>query len=535
MVRALASLDPGLGLVSKTVVIYPGNPNNFVTRQGSIESFLFSPLGGLCPPRPPELSRDFVLFQVPRYEGRSPLWRPVTLGHELGHVPAALPAARASIGQLMNQVIDANVAGTLQLPFQHLPPGVVGVASVVGGWFTELLCDAVALLRYGPAGVASLAEYFDVAGANDAGASHPPKWLRLECLFGWLGGIPAELEPIVEPFRGLAAPPPLQAWESFVVDAVRNAAPGLLALASTWTPAPYDFHAKAATISDLGVLLARGVPCGQLYDSGGSRVEVAEADVVNACWLVRSDPGLATPPTEALAAKALSDLEFLETWEGAGGQLLHQLPDGGPPAATPAAGVLHFSELASRLRRPAPGCIGVSPLLPDAISGAAIDLRLGRSFIVFARSGTSSFDPLDEVDATALQRSVELDWGRSLVLHPNELVLAATLEYITLPVDLAAQVITRSSFGRLGLLSATAVQVHPGFRGCLTLELANLSNVPLHLTPGQRIAQLVVSHVDGTPSGAAVPKYDCPTGPQFSRVGTDPESAVLRNLRPTQP
>jgi deoxycytidine triphosphate deaminase len=128
-----------------------------------------------------------------------------------------------------------------------------------------------------------------------------------------------------------------------------------------------------------------------------------------------------------------------------------------------------------------------------------------------------------------MQHAVGLAWGEKFVLHPNEVVLAATLEYIVLPGDLSAQVITRSSFGRLGLLSATAVQIHPHFHGCLTLELVNLGVVPVELTPGERVAQLVVtrtalSDVDDHK------KYRCPTGPEFSRVRDDGESAILRQL-----
>lgn len=90
-----------------------------------------------------------------------------------------------------------------------------------------------------------------------------------------------------------------------------------------------------------------------------------------------------------------------------------------------------------------------------------------------------------------MQSLIRKGWGESFYLHPGELVLAATLEYIVMPADLTAQVITRSSYGRLGLLSATAVQVHPDFHGCLTLELVNLGEMPLAITPGERVAQLM--------------------------------------------
>lgn len=53
-----------------------------------------------------------------------------------------------------------------------------------------------------------------------------------------------------------------------------------------------------------------------------------------------------------------------------------------------------------------------------------------------------------------MQMAVEKAWGDVFHLHPGQLVLAATLEYLVMPPDLAAQVITRSSYGRLGLISA---------------------------------------------------------------------------------
>ncbi len=89
---------------------------------------------------------------------------------------------------------------------------------------------------------------------------------------------------------------------------------------------------------------------------------------------------------------------------------------------------------------------------------------------------------------------------------------------------------SRGINGRLGLLTATAVQVHPHFHGCLTLELTNLGTLPLVLTPGERICQLVVS--PARPSEQPPPaKYFCGTAPEFSRVRDDPESAVLKALR----
>jgi hypothetical protein len=38
----------------------------------------------------------------------------------------------------------------------------------------------------------------------------------------------------------------------------------------------------------------------------------------------------------------------------------------------------------------------------------------------------------------------------------------------------------------------TAPWIHPCYRGCLTLEIANVSNTPLILYPGRSIGQLIL-------------------------------------------
>ena len=117
------------------------------------------------------------------------------------------------------------------------------------------------------------------------------------------------------------------------------------------------------------------------------------------------------------------------------------------------------------------------------------------------------------------------------VLHPSELVLAVTFEEVRVDVDSQAQVLSRSSLGRLGLLSATAVHINPGFVGCLTLELVNLSSVPLNLAPGQRIAQIVPTVALGTSSVYEGRYQDSGARPQLSAVREDLDSKILRGMQ----
>jgi len=110
-------------------------------------------------------------------------------------------------------------------------------------------------------------------------------------------------------------------------------------------------------------------------------------------------------------------------------------------------------------------------------------------------------------------------------LHPGEFGLAAIHEYIRLPKDLCADVVGRSSWARLGLIIAMATFVHPGYAGCLTLELQNLGQTPIRLKPGLRVAQLIFRETtltalsDDVLEGLPWPnQVVCSFAPEYSEV-----------------
>jgi dCTP deaminase len=148
----------------------------------------------------------------------------------------------------------------------------------------------------------------------------------------------------------------------------------------------------------------------------------------------------------------------------------------------------------------------VGPLLEPveqlSASQASIDVRLGCDFRLAAASNIGVFDEFAEppanhfADLARVYQHLYVPLGEAVTLHPHQFILALTLEYIRLPSDLMAYVIGRSSFGRLGLIIATAIGVHPHFFGPLTLELRNLGEVPVRLYPGQTIAQLFFHELD---------------------------------------
>lgn len=125
-------------------------------------------------------------------------------------------------------------------------------------------------------------------------------------------------------------------------------------------------------------------------------------------------------------------------------------------------------------------------------SNASLDLHLGRWF---AKKKARNRPVIDFYDAeekrnSNLASTYYVPFGNDFVLHPHNFVLAVTLEWIRMPADLSAYITGRSSWGRHGLIIETAPGVHPGFTGCLTLEMANVGDVPIKIRPGTRICQL---------------------------------------------
>jgi dCTP deaminase len=146
--------------------------------------------------------------------------------------------------------------------------------------------------------------------------------------------------------------------------------------------------------------------------------------------------------------------------------------------------------------------LAITPVLDvEQFGASSVDVRLGPDLIVNRRTtGAVGFDPADRSDfdkcTRGSQQYVRRPFGSAVYLHPDEFAIARTLEYVALPEGIAAEAVGRSSWGRLGLIIATATLVEPGFRGTITLELANVGTVPIVLYVGMRIAQLVIHTVD---------------------------------------
>lgn len=173
----------------------------------------------------------------------------------------------------------------------------------------------------------------------------------------------------------------------------------------------------------------------------------------------------------------------------------------------------------------AKGRIIIEPLDPSCIQPASIDVHLDKKLLVFRNSRRPFIDVRE--DAGDLTETEEIDGEKPFILHPNEFVLASTLEHISLPEDIVARLEGKSSLGRIGLLiHSTAGYVDPGWKGHLTLELSNVANLPVTLYYKMKIGQIsflrLSSPADNLYGSSALgSKYQGQTEPTASRAYRD--------------
>ncbi len=137
----------------------------------------------------------------------------------------------------------------------------------------------------------------------------------------------------------------------------------------------------------------------------------------------------------------------------------------------------------------------ITPFNEAAMDADTVDLRLGSHFLFPPLPSEAAIDVAGK-KSTANDLSIHIPYGNKLVLPAHQTVLGMTLEFIKLPFDLSGQILTKSSVARNFLVIETAPWIHPNYRGCLTLEMANVSNSALTLEPGMPIGQLIFMTID---------------------------------------
>jgi len=167
------------------------------------------------------------------------------------------------------------------------------------------------------------------------------------------------------------------------------------------------------------------------------------------------------------------------------------------------------------------GQIKISPYDQNLVQPSSLDIRLGDNFQIFRNYTVAIIDPRKPVKD--ITEKIVMD-NNGIIIHPGEFILGTSLEMIELADNVVARVEGKSSLGRLGLLiHATAGYIDPGFRGQITLEMSNVSKLPIRLYPNMKIGQLsfdnTTTPVDRPYGSAGLgSKYQDQVGATVSRV-----------------
>jgi len=158
----------------------------------------------------------------------------------------------------------------------------------------------------------------------------------------------------------------------------------------------------------------------------------------------------------------------------------------------------------------------VEPFRDEHVQPASIDLRLGDQFVLW----------VENIDGVMEQLKINVADG--ITIEPDQFMLGATFETITIPPHLVGQINGRSSWARKGLIvHTTAGFIDPGFTGQITLELKNVGHETLFLPVRERICQLVLTQLTspaetpyGTPGLGS--HYQGQQGVTASAIGEQP-------------
>lgn len=184
-----------------------------------------------------------------------------------------------------------------------------------------------------------------------------------------------------------------------------------------------------------------------------------------------------------------------------------------------------------------PNSLFLDPLVDRRQIGAiSVDLRLGYDFLVSVLTRKPAIEtyPSGNVSKRAMQsyfQETRRRLGDRFVLYPHQVVLSTTMEYLSLPSNIYADIMIRSSYGRLGIGASTRMQ--PGWRGTVPLEIFNHGNTPVEIVVGSRFCQAHLYRIEADMEyvGGGLPrKYFGNVRPTVSKADHDEDLAILSRM-----
>jgi dCTP deaminase len=141
------------------------------------------------------------------------------------------------------------------------------------------------------------------------------------------------------------------------------------------------------------------------------------------------------------------------------------------------------------------GAIILDPFNEEDLQPVSYDLHMGKDLLLFDRGRNSLIDVKKPMEH--LMVKYEMNEEEGYILHPQEFILGNIEEVTGVDAQHVGLLEGKSSLARIGLLiHATAGLLDPGNTMKLTLEMYNLSPLPIKLYPGMKIGQITFEKLD---------------------------------------
>lgn len=128
------------------------------------------------------------------------------------------------------------------------------------------------------------------------------------------------------------------------------------------------------------------------------------------------------------------------------------------------------------------------------VSSYGYDIRVGTKFKVFTPTPRTGGVMIVDPKAFSEDLFVEIDTavnGRDhVIIPPNSFALCETVEYISIPRDVLAICVGKSTYARCGLV-LNVTPLEPEWRGKVTLEISNTTPLPAKVYANEGIGQLL--------------------------------------------
>lgn len=128
------------------------------------------------------------------------------------------------------------------------------------------------------------------------------------------------------------------------------------------------------------------------------------------------------------------------------------------------------------------------------VSSYGYDVRVGTLFKIFTptatHGGQTIVDPKGFTEDLFVTVDTRLTGRDHVIIPPNSFALAETVEVMSIPRDILAICVGKSTYARCGLI-VNVTPLEPEWRGKVTLEISNTTPLPARIYANEGIAQMI--------------------------------------------